>query len=113
MKKIVITIIIFVVFIGILAGLSLADVKQIDTKPTYQELMVNQWNHQPAVCGIVSSLEELQDYGDSIELDLEILATETKTYELSTEQMESITSNVNKVTECINEKTSLYASDDQ
>lgn len=60
-------------------------------------------------CEKIGSLEELQDLGEEVQILIGTLDYELETYVKSQIIMDEILNNIDKVTECINEKTKEFS----
>ena len=70
---------------------------------TYQQLAVYGWMLNTVLCMQIDNLEELQDFGESVQLDLEAYLLEVDKYEFTTSQKTKISSMMNMIDICIDD----------
>jgi len=122
-KKKIIIIIVSVILIGMFVispivsyitdpeyrkGLEELSESTTEQKPTYEELMIQEWNLRLLSCEKINSLDELQYFIDETDNIYKTLDYEIETYVKSESSMNKLVNQMEKVTECTTKKITEY-----
>ena len=81
---------------------------QNSNKLTYEQTLVKDWDLNMKICEGIDSLEELQDFGEDVGLEMETLDYEISEYVKSTKSVNLIKNSMDQISKCIDKKTQEF-----